>query len=139
MALVRDTRTWDADKDALRGYLGLPIPSAYDSQLELWYTQAAEEADVYFGLTRWTDSTGGDIPQPTGVKTGLFDWVRAVLEAYKNAAAAGGVTSIKTAQLARGFSSSKGGGGLNLIELGRLAASPSWRPYKDDVIRGGLI
>lgn len=142
MALVRDTRTWDGDKEDVRAYLGLADPAdpnPYDPQLELWYTQAAEEADVYFGLTRWTDDEGGDIPQPTGVKVGCFDWVRAVFEAYKNKAAAGGVTSVKTAQLARTFAAPKDGGGLNLVDIGRRAASPSWRPYKGDVIIGGLL
>jgi hypothetical protein len=139
MALVRDTRKWSTDEDALKAYLGLTVDT-YDDQLEMWYTQAAEEADVYFGLTRWTDDEGGDIPQPTGVKVGCFDWVRAVFEAYKNKAAAGGATSVKTAQLARTYATpKKAGGALNMIEIGRLAASPSWRPYKGDTLRGGLI
>jgi hypothetical protein len=142
VALVRDTRTWAGDKDDVRAYLGLPNPgdpSAYDAQLELWYTQAAEEADVYFDFRPWTDSEGADVTQPTGVKVGCFDWVRAVFEGYKNKAAAGGVTSVKTAQLARTFATPKDGGGLNLVDIGRRAASPSWRPYKVDVIRGGLL
>lgn len=140
MALVRDTRTWLVDETDLKAYLGLGTSTTYDTQLELWYSQAAEEADVYFDFRPWTDDDGVDVTQPTGVKVGCFDWVRAVFEAYKNPAAAGGVTSIKTAQLARGYGSSgSGGGALNQIEIGRRAASPSWRPYKLDLMRGGLL
>lgn len=138
MALVREILLWSTDETALKGYLQIS-GSTWDTQLELWYTQAAQEADIYFEYRDWDDDPGNPIEDHIGIRVGCYDWCRACFEAYKNKAAAGGVTSIKTAQLARGFATPQGGGGLNLIDMGRRAASPSWRPYKADVLIGGMI
>jgi hypothetical protein len=138
MPLVRETLTWATDEAAVKAYLEITAPT-WEVQLELWYTQAAQEADVYFEYRDWDDDPTNPILDHVGIRVGCYDWVRACFEGYKNKAAAGGVTSIKTAQLARGFAAPQGGGGLNLVELGRRAASPSWRPYKADVLIGGLL
>lgn len=137
MALVRDTRTWAGDQADIKTYLDLTGIDTYDFQLELWYTQAAEEADVYLDFRPWVDDDDVDVVQPTSIFVGCLDWVRAVYQAYKNKAAAGGVTSIKTAQLARTFAAAAGGG-LNIIDIGKKAAASSWYPYKLDVLTGGM-
>ena len=137
MALVRDTLNWDDDKDDVKTYLQISGIDTYDFQLELWYTQATEEADVYLDFRPWVDDEGEDVEQPTSIFVGCLDWVRGVYEAYKNKAAAGGATSVKTAQLARTFAAAAGGG-LNIVAIGKKAAAASWYPYKLDVLTGGM-
>ena len=136
MALVRDTRTWAGDSVDVKKYLQIGVDT-YDFQLELWYTQAAEEADVYLDMRPWVDDAGDPVTHPTSIKVGCFDWVRGVYQAYKNKAAAGGVSSIKTAQLARTFAMAAEGG-LNIVAIGKKAAASSWYVYKLDVLTGGI-
>ncbi len=138
MALVREVLTWATDESDVKTYLGV-ASTDYDLQLELWYTQAAQEADTYFDDRDWDDDPSNPILEHIGIRVGAYDWVRACFESYKNKAVAGGVTSIKTAQLARGFATGTGGNPQTMVELGRRAAAPSWRPYKLDLLRGGLI
>jgi hypothetical protein len=60
MALVREILLWSTDETALKGYLQIS-GSTWDTQLELWYTQAAQEADVYFEYRDWDDDPGNPI------------------------------------------------------------------------------
>jgi hypothetical protein len=98
MALV-DRITWGTDESNLREYLG--VDTGEDLQLQLWLEAAVEEADLYLCPDTFQDAeTGDDLPIPSKVYLGIYEWVRVLRNTVSTNVAegptVGAAKSIKT-------------------------------------------
>lgn len=130
VAWAVDTYTWAATETELKSYLGITAATAEeDARLELWLATAAETCDHYTG-NEFVDDEGVDIPHPSGIKVGIFEYVGAVRSWYNPLRNAGAV-EVQTGPLREKY---RGGNeGTTGAALGAAAGVEYWWPSKVDV------
>jgi hypothetical protein len=131
VAWARDTYTWAAYGDLLKGYLQIDLGDASeDARLELWLSAANEDCDHYTE-NEFVDAEGADIVHPSSILLGIYEWVMAYRSWYDPDRQAG-ATEVSTGPLREKY---RGGNeGTEGAVLGHAAAKPHW--YRSKVNLG---
>lgn len=129
MTLVSEAYTWAAYSGELKTWLGIADASE-DTELELWWSAALQEADTYIDKD-FVDDDEEDIDITTSsyrtIKLGLFEWVKRYRAAMQGGSAERDPTlkSVKTDDLTETYSDPS-----ELIPAVTRAVSSFWWPFK---------
>lgn len=122
MATAAATYLWADHKAAIRVFVGLASDDdSEDTNLGLWFDAAVAACDNFVRWT-WVDSDDADVTHGSGVKLGIYEYIRALRDHYKRGNVLG-VTQRRTGALAENYG---GGGLLTGADLALRAARPHW-------------
>jgi hypothetical protein len=139
LAYVKDTLSWATDEADFRLYSGIAADGgSLDRRLEQWFDEATYQADYYMN-NPFVDDDGVDIvPQPPGVRTGVYEYVIAANGAFASGSN-GALKGVKTGQLAETYATTSSGGISPLGEIALRAAAPHWKRNQIDLLLSGTL
>jgi hypothetical protein len=139
VANVTDSMTWEASEAALKKFLGLECAdTTQDSRLMLYLAAATDAADTYMD-NLFQDADGVDLPIPSVVQLGVYEYVRLAGETVGPDGLPVGVLGIatqKTGDLAVGYRSAAIAGSLSAETSDRLlnAVKNFWWSNRNNIL-----